>query len=64
MVTKEIEKWSNCAMNKTFTYCLHCKYLHSVHTIFHQHLHTLHQSTQIITPYLVQHGIAHLTGRT
>ena len=64
MVTKETEKCLNWAMNKTFTYCLHCKYLHSVHITFHQHLHTLHHSTHIITPYKVKHGIAQLTGRT
>ena len=45
MVTKEIEKCSNCATNKTFTYCLHCKYLHSAHIIFHHYLHRLHHST-------------------
>ena len=38
--------------------------MHSVHIIFHQHLYTLHHSTHIITPYIVQHGITHLMART
>ena len=60
---KEIEKCLNCAINSNI-YLLSTLYLHSLHIIFHQHLHTLHHSTHIVTSYIVQHGIGHLMGRT
>ena len=57
MITKEIEKYSNSAMNKTFTYCLHCNIFalctyYFPLTLKHTAPQYTHQSTLVGLPLL------------